>query len=660
MRIAGMNNPIRKIRIKWYLYFLVLQIVLWGVFFGYLNDRIPTYATHVGDQASYQIIHDFTSDYVVEQSFVSPRNFDFITLYFADHDMYITGKVGFEVYNDDGEKLIQREVTCSELKYNRYGKEVNLSFQELGGGEANREYRIRIYAEETEDIALGLYGYSVSAEGRPAVVNGEESDFAVSIGIHSYTKAFQILAIVLMLVCMCGTIVTIWLCTKDKMAEENQFLALVIPFGICMLLFLSGNGLYDADAHTTMAYHYSNVLLGTDQEDSRINIYMRDEDAIVGKEKSGVENEQAQEYWRVLDDWSWRAQSGEGQQYEVVMAHGGTVLSYLPNIVGMVIGRILNLGAYPMLYLSKILGFAAYIFTCYLAIKVTPILKSVFAFTAALPVCVYHATGITYDTIAFSASLVMCAYIFLWWQRKLEWKEWICLAVSAVFVGGCKGGVYLPLALLLVLVPWKRWKFTWKKGIALGVFGIVGFGIFLMKYGSILISSMHSIEEFTDPNLKYGAGYCFKHPIIFLKMLIETMFIRGDAYLGHILGDRTAWTQGHVEWFIIIPFLLLILGAGIRRENEPELMNKIKKYGVLFLLLAEFVGMHIVLMSDTKIYEKYIYGVQGRYFLQLVPLAVLVCREQGLERKEGTEKKLYIYYSMMQAIYMVSLMDKFF
>lgn len=654
------GNSTKINRIKWYLGLLILQVILWGFFFGYLDDKIPKYATHDGDNTSYQIIHDFTSDYIVEQSFISSRSFDFITLYFADHDMYIAGRIGYVVYNEEEETLIQDEINCSELKYNQYGKELKISFQKLGYGQANHKYKIKLYAKDTEDVALGIYGYSTPKGEESAIVNGEDAEFAVSIGTHSYTSVFKTLAITLMLIGLIGNIVAIWICTKETITEEKMFLTLVIPFGISMLLFLSGNSVYDADAHTTMAYHYSNVLLGVAQDDDLGHIYMRVEDAVIGKEKSGVDNEQAQEFWRVLSDWNWKTQDNEGQIYEVTMAHGGTILSYLPNIIGMVIGRMLGLGAYPMMYLSKILGFVAYIITCYYAIKVTPVLKTVFSFVAVLPICIYHATGITYDTIALSASLLMCAYIFMWWERELRMQEWIVLAVSAAFIGGCKGGVYLPLLLLMLLVPWKRWNLTLKKVIIFSVGAILGVSLFLIKYGNILISSMKVVEDFSNPNAMYGSGYCFKHPFAFGKMFMETVLVRGDAYLGQLLGDRTAWTQAHIEWFIIIPILLLLLAAGIRPEKEAELTCKAKKIAVLLLVIAEFVGMHIVLMSDTKITENYIYGVQGRYFLPLLPLILLVIREEGLVRKERETYKLYLYYSMMQSIYMLSLMDKFF
>lgn len=649
----------RKERVKWYFRFAILELILWMCFFGYLDERIPNYATHVGDKAESQIIHDFTDDYIVEQQFESPRNFEYITLNFADHDMDIQGRMQIEIYDDQNNCLICQEINSREIEYAKYGNEVKLSFLDLGGGKAGHRYMIRLSAANTTDVALGLYGYEVEDGEEPAVINGQQSDMAVSIGIHSYTQAFKILATILMSICMLGMVVTIWFCTKEDVAEEKRFLTIVIPVGICMLLFLSTNNVYDANAHTATAYHYSNVILGIEGDDTE-KVYVRMEDTWSGSEKSGTNNEQAQEYWRILQDWNWFSENDEIVPQSAMIAKGGSFFSYLPNTIGITLGRILKLGVYPMFYLAKLLGFLIYVVLCYWAIRVTPIIKTVFAFVAALPVCIYHATGITYDTMTLAAVLVMCSYIFLWWKRSLSIREWILFAVSVVFVGGCKGGVYLPLVLLIILVPLKRWNLSWKKITALFVFLSGGIGMFLVKYGDSLISGMRAADEFSNPSLKYGAGYCFKHPIVFVKMLMETLVIRGDAYLGHILSDRTAWTQSHVEWFVIVPFLILLFAAVIRKENEQELITNVRKIFCIFLLAAEFVGIHIVLMTDTRISESYIYGVQGRYFLQLVPLAVLVLRERGLVREAGKENKLYICWSMTQAVYMVSLMDKFF
>ena len=654
-------GKMKKQRIYWYGLLLLLEIILWSFFFGYLKDKIPQYATHVGDNVSYQVIHDFTDDYVLKQKFTSPRNFDFITLNLADHDTYIQGRMKFLVYDVEGNLLLEKEVINSQLQYGPIWKEVKLSFEEVGGGKAQNVYELEILAEETTDIAMGLFGYDEDNPEKAAIVNGEKEKYSVSIGIHSYTKVFEGQAIILMLICMMGSIITVWICTKETITDEKGFLALVIPFGLCMFLLLAVNGLYDADAHIDAVYHYSNVVLQTADDDDSRNIYMRSEDAKIGEEKTGVANEQAQEFWRVLQDWRWFASgAGEGEVVNAIPASGATLLSYLPNVIGIVLGRVLNLGAYPMFYLSKILGFVAYVFVCFIAIKKTPILKTVFAFTAALPICVYHAAGITYDTIALSSSLLMCAYIFVWWERNLLTQEWILLGITVLFVGGSKGGVYLPLILLMFLVPFKRWKFTKKHIFCLSGFGVLGVTLFLIKYGSILKISMQSNEMVSNAAVKYGAGYCFRYPIEFIKMFMETLFIRSDAYLGHILGDRTSWTQEHVGWVVIIPFLMLLLAAGIRKNTEPEFTDLKKKIYIILLLVAEFVGMHIVLMSDTRTTESYIYGVQGRYFLPLVPLVVLVLRELELVRKDGKENKLYIYYSMMQAVYIMSLMDKYF
>lgn len=453
---------------------------------------------------------------------------------------------------------------------------------------------------------------------------------------------------------------TILLCTKHAVPEEKCFLMIAIPFGLCMLLFLSGNGVYDAQAHLAKVYQYSNMLLGAGEEDSDNYTYMRYADAKVGIEKSGVINEQAQEYWRTLKDWEWfNGQNGMKQSSFHGAATGGTILGYLPNVIGMTVGRILDLGTYPMLYLSKIFGFVVYLSICYWAIKKTPILKTAFAFTAALPMSLYNATGITYDTMTIAATLLMCSYIFIWWERKLSKIEGGILCIAILFVGGCKGGVFLPLILLLFAVSWSKFRFSLKRTIIIVTMLGLAAGGFIYKYFDILRNALQVAIVSDNPEAKYGAGYCFAYPLSFIKMMTRSIIIRGDAYLGQLIGDRTAWTRAHIEWVIIIPFIVLLIVSGIRKDNEVDLLSNKRKWLIRFLLAAEFVGMHIILMSDTKVGSDYIYGVQGRYFIALIPLGILSFRENIIYRSQKSIYKMYFLYSIIQFIYMFSLLDKF-
>ena len=643
---------------KWLVCLFLFEIIVCVFFVAYLSERIPDYSTHVGNNDERQVIHDLTSEYIVEQSFISPRDFDFITLDFSDHDIMIAGKTQLFVYDENKMQICYREINNSDINY---GESVIISFLDLGGGKANQLYEAKITERGTEQVALGLYGYEIGEDDEPAYVNSQPQSYAVSIGTHSYTKAFRVLAVLIMFICTSGSLGTVLLCTKNAVPEEKCFLMIAIPFGLCMLLFLSGNSVYDAQAHLAKTYQYSNILLGVGDGDSDNYTYMRSADVKVGVEKSGVINEQAQEYWRTLNDWTWlNWQYGMEKSSYHGASPGGTILGYLPNVIGMTLGRIINLGAYPIFYLSKIMGFAIYLIICFWAIKKTPILKTTFSFTAALPMCLYNATGITYDTMTVAATLLMCAYIFIWWVRKLKIPEWIILGISIVFVGGCKGGIFLPIIILLFLVPFSRFRINIKKLVMIIVLFVGGVGVFLYKYKYVLVDYLQVTIVSDNPDARYGSGYCFIYPLSFLKMLIQSIVIRGDAYIGQMIGDRTAWTKAHIEWIIIIPFIILLILSGIRKVNEENIIDNRKRFIVLVLLIAEFVGLHVILMSDTKIGSSYIYGVQGRYFVALVPLMILVIQDRNIHRGNESVTKLYIIFSMLQSVYMLSLLDKFF
>lgn len=638
---------------KWGICLIFLICIMFGFYKAYLEDRIPGYVTHVGNRNEEQVIHDLTSDFIVKQQFKSPRDFDFITLDFSDHDQTIAGKTALLVRDTEGEMLIYKELDNHDI---HYGQSVKLFFENEGKGKGDALYSLEIYESDTEETGLGIYGYTAQEGEYTANVNGSFQEYAVSIGTHSYTNYFKILVWIEMFLCVAGTCIVIVVSSRKGYKEEQLFLTIAIPFAIGMLLLLSVNSVYDPPTHFAKVYQDSNTLLGKGGQDSRSVTYLReqDEETLRGNISSFTENDQAQEAWRVWKDWQW-FDRGKGMVKNTyyIPTYGGTILAYLPNSLGLALGRILGLGTYPAIMLSKITGLLIYLMMCYWAIKKTPILKTVFAFTAALPISLYNATGMTYDTMAIAAALVTCAYIFEWWERPLKKTDWAIFLTAVVFLAGCKGGVYLPLTLLIFLVPYKRFKFNRKKILVIGTFLLVVGMLFLAKYGGVAGDLLQG-----NAGEKYGAGYSFRYPFSFFKMLLLSLVERADIYIGQLLGYRTSWMNDVIEWVVMIPFLVLLLAGGVTEEQEKELPLA-RRLFVFLLVLAEFVGMHIVLLGDTRLEYHYIYGVQGRYFVALIPLMVLVLRDNNLVRKKNTANRLYVVYSIMQMIYMFSFMDKF-
>ena len=94
-----------------------------------LEGNIPKYVSHIGHEGEEQFIYHLQDGQKIKQDFVSPRDFDFATINFSDHDTSITGKTFLTVTEkESGELLEYREISNSDI---HYGKSV--PFLEKGG-----------------------------------------------------------------------------------------------------------------------------------------------------------------------------------------------------------------------------------------------------------------------------------------------------------------------------------------------------------------------------------------------------------------------------------------------------------------------------------------------------------------------------------------------
>ena len=442
---------------------LGVTVLIYLMYVCDLQKDILKQVTFVANRDEYQVIENFTSGIEVKQEFVSANDFDCITLSFSDHDSTFPGKTFVSILDSKTNTLMAyREFINSDI---HYGSAVQIPVE---NGKSGKQYSVVIQAEETGDTALGLYGYSAAAEDRKAEVNGKISDFAVSIGIHKYTNAFGVLTFIIMLIGFTGMIFTAVGCCEFHFTKEKIFLCLAVPFGICMLLFLS-NSAYDEERHFSTVYHYSNVLLGLADNDEEFRLTMRQGDVpeidnkVEGNTGGRIINAQAQDFWKKLQKINQPAGVRTPVMVELSnnrIVTDSTMIEYLPEVIGITIGRLLKFNAFWLELTGKLFIFVFYICVCYYAIKVSPVMKLGMAFVASLPMSIYQATGYSYDGFTFAVGLLVFALIMRLWNGSIKRKEWLVLAISVFVLGFCKGGVYLSFLLLLFLIPKRQIQYS--------------------------------------------------------------------------------------------------------------------------------------------------------------------------------------------------------
>ncbi len=648
--------------------FVAISIILLGIalilYRSHLESKVLQYTTQVGYNDELQIIHDFTEGMEIRQKFTVPEDFEFISFRFADHDQRLAGKMIIQILDgDSGELLLYEEYESASIFY---PNPVKVSFEQFGGGIADKTYEVVLRAADTEEVALGVFGYKTDQNN--AIVNGEESEYALSIGVHTNTDLYSNLTVVVMvlaIIALFGVVcTTLWFRWK----EENIFLLLAIPFGLAMLLMWPGNEVYDELRHYHTVYDYSNALLGYGKSDDIRQLQVRrcdiqNVEALANRR--GVET-QAQNYWYYMQRMWDKAADTSVTSIDISRApivKNGTIVEYFSGALGMSLGRVLGLNYYWTMTLARLSIMASFLAMCYFAIRNTPVFKEVFVLVSALPINLYQASGISYDGITFGIGIIVLSFIMKLWKQGLSKKDWIIFLIAVFALGSCKGGVYLTLLLLLFLIPRERFQANkWIKSI--GTIAVGGISMLTAFIPTVMIWFGLGGNESPIVNTVETVGgrlhltYMFHYPIDFIKMVILTLIEKLDVYWPHMLGYRTAWSNGPIPITAMLPFLIILILAAVRTTMKDIQVSPLTRLGILGILLIEVIGMHGIFLVDTSIYSDTIIGVQGRYFVLFIPLILLLFRNNGLVFQE---KKEYLYpcYSMAQLVYLYFFLEMF-
>lgn len=652
------------------IFILACGVMLWCCFAARveIKDAVPTYATYVGHEGEEQFIYYLMDNDVIEQEFMSSRDFDIVTVHFSHHDKLISGKTFISILEKDTNKLVYyEEKSNSDIKYESL---LELEFY----GNAGTSYILTLTFEGMGNEGLGIFGFPINDAG--------QKDYEVAVGIHSHTNLFQTQVIRVLVIIFIMLFLNVILVTQTKLSEEYLFLGIVIPMGIAFLSFLSVNVVHDGPTHLAKVYHYSNVLMGRGDNDTNSYVLLREDEAQVFNEiyvENHRENAVMEIYFDTVDRF-W--EKTEEQDYILSHEYRGTnassIFEYLPGTLGMTLGRILGGSARFNIFLAKLFCFLFYVIIVFWAIKISPYFKSVIAFAALLPMSMYQATGITYDSVVMAISLLILALFFKARTERMSSKEIIMLFAASAILGCCKGGFYLVILLAFFTITKEQFGGLKNKcKLCVGSLVAGGIGMFITFAHAYFSSflSMFAVSENIQAgelqtgeitqlvpgteNAAYGIKYAFTNSIGFVKMFVVTLMQKSDQYIGTLIGNRMAWTDDLVKWHIIFAFILLLILAGSRTDKIQINVNLKERILLVLCMGIEILGFHLLMLIETPVWSQVIEGVQGRYFLPWVPIIILIIYNGKRKYELQGIRRMFFYYAIAESAYLYSFLKIF-
>lgn len=360
------------------------------------------------------------------------------------------------------------------------------------------------------------------------------------------------------------------------------------------------------------------------------------------------------------------------------------VLCYLPAALGFTLMRLLGRNLITMIMAARWASLLACCLVTCAAVRRMPYGGACLAVIALFPKTLQQTASCSYDGMVIAGTFLFIAYC-LAAARDGEFSvtDLLTLILSGIFVASCKGGVYLPVLGLAVLVP-----FGQKTGAGTGgrsvrqeaglqklrrliPWIICGSAVFLFagKYVSRLIS-MFSRESGAA---KIAAGtrtlYTFsdfiKSPLRLIRICLNTLDVRGDGLIGELVGKNLSQ-----KWWIVYAFLALAF-LGILHETSdqgegPDAADAdhLKLPGRLWLLFLAACSTGLVFLSMLLAFTEkgmtYVDGLQGRYFLPVVPLLFLAAETGRIRRVRAGDNAILCAAAVLLTVTFCEIMLYYF
>ena len=456
---------------------------------------------------------------------------------------------------------------------------------------------------------------------------------------------------------------------RDFRRPERFFAVSCLLLGLLYMAVLPPLSAPDEVSHYISAYQLSNRFLGKEVTDSQGRVYIRAQDAwaedledVLADDGSGVIRE---------GDTVIVGQTVEQDTYELIRQRGlggqdagqqsgnqpegnqpvpsyqpavrTTPLAYIPQALGISMGRLLGLGTLGLMFLGRIFNLLFYCTVGFFAVRRIPLGKEVLCGVGLLPMSLHLAASMSYDVmiLALSGYFLAACLDLAYRAERVRGRDVAVLAAVLAVMGPCKM-VYGVIAGWCLLIPVKKFggrgKWALSAAAVLGAFG-----------AAMAVVNLQTVALYTGIQDRYitwaqEPGYSFAQlihsPLKVLRLCYNTLTGYGEQLYSGMIGSMMGNLDPvlNVPYVVILGLTALLVVLALRKPGEPLLIRKGQKLWIWFLaFLCLGALMFSMLLAWTPLSATMIQGVQGRYLLPFLPALLLTIKNDRLVRTAGRD-----------------------
>ncbi len=585
------------------------------------------------------------------------------------------GVVTVRLYETAGGELVaQSDVQASTILNDDF---TSFFFAQGIEAQAASIYRITISYTGTDGDNLALWKSAADKAGYTLRENGAFAagtlalQIATQYVVPAVRTAYWLLACGLAL--LCAGLYWLVFCRRAK--TETVFAVIALGIGFVFCLFTPQLAAPDEYVHYTTSYYYASGLLGKDRLDENGKLFVRACDA---PDSAGLfVQSHAYDPFAYTELAEGLGKNTESSECTVPvnarLATSVFPLVYAPQTAGITLARFLGLGYGWTLILGRLMNLLVYVALGWTAIRLIPFGKSALLAVSVFPMSLQLAGSLSYDALVNGLCFIFIALCmkYTYADEAVGWKKMLWLgALGAALAPG--KAVYLVLVMLCFLIPDNKYKSRLHaRGSKLAVFGASFVAWFAYNAaGAMSVFRANPIVEAPivqdaaqtaelvqtaatvvseiapngDSRLFFTVGYIFSHLEQTAALVLNTIQQNMPLYLQGLIGGRLGEqivTKVEINWILIIAILLCTLLCATRREDDAVYLKGGRRVWSLLIFLGVSALIVFACVTWTPANYTTIFGIQGRYFLPVLPLVLLSLRNNIFVLKKDIRRQLW-------------------
>ena len=287
------------------------------------------------------------------------------------------------------------------------------------------------------------------------------------------------------------------------------------------------------------------------------------------------------------------------------------IIPYLPQALGVFIGRLFGADALICYYLARLVNLAFYTFCCYVALSWAKRFRMMLFAIMAMPLTLFIAASCNNDSMLFGLMFIVFSTVLC---DKFGKKQAIAFAAAFAVLCTSKASYIVFILLVLLMLGKDKWNLKMKKWQYLL---IAAAALFVVYQGmGLLVGLLSNYGEIPrtmeDSNPSAQLMFILSNPLRYLVVFLDTL--RNNSFFLST-GGLFGWIDVDIK---VISFATPIMLLWASAKNAPLMQkNDLSKTAVFFIttLLTYAVVLTGMYLTWTPVTLPQVIGIQMRYIL---------------------------------------------